>query len=172
MRKDVSIHAPTITITNILLLIIIIIGIKTNTYLWIRSQRRIYSPPAPAESWGQSGICQRLSQIFPSSSHRSSSSTAPVRSVPAVVCSPLIPPNWSSVCESVWQCVCVCSGPSSSSSSSMLKQQNEFFFVSQRWDDCLSANQQHAGSVRDEEAHHVIAVISKMWCDGDFKEHL
>lgn len=127
MRKDVSIHAPTITITNILL-IIIIIGIKTNTYLWIRSQRRIYSPPAPAESWGQSGICQRLSQIFPSSSHRSSSSTAPVRSVPAVVCSPLIPPNWSSVCESVWQCVCVCSGPSSSSFSSMLKQQNEFFF--------------------------------------------
>lgn len=106
MRKDVSIHAPTITIT--ILLIIIIIGIKTNTYLWIRSQRRIYSPPAPAESWGQSGICQRLSQIFPSSSHRSSSSTAPVRSVPALVCSPLIPPNWSSVCESVWQCVCVC----------------------------------------------------------------
>lgn len=51
------------------------------TYLSIHSQRSICSPPAPVKSWGQPGICQRLSQICPSSS---SSTTTTNTTVPAV----------------------------------------------------------------------------------------
>lgn len=47
------------------------------TYLLIRNRHSIYSPPAPIKSWGQPGICQRLSQICPSSLHLSTSFTAP-----------------------------------------------------------------------------------------------
>lgn len=52
------------------------------TYLSIHSQRSICSPPAPVKSWGQPGICQRLSQICPSSS----SSTTTTNTTVPVVC--------------------------------------------------------------------------------------
>lgn len=49
------------------------------THLLIRSQRRIYSPPAPIRSWEQPDICQHLSQICPSSLYASPPPTAALK---------------------------------------------------------------------------------------------
>lgn len=125
---------------------------KLITHLWTRNQRRICSLPAPVKSWGQLGICQRLSQICPSSLRRSLHSP-PLPSACRLLSIDLLPRKQQMRCTPFFLFFLLLDG-----------ECNEFVW---QWGDASRSANQHAGYWKRmhpslHRKHHVIS-RSRLW---------